>query len=563
MTSKYLAIITLFLCITLSGCKTDTKTDANEDQLNAFISSHLKIVIPMEKEATLAEWAAATTGKPEDYEKVTRIQLKIRQIYSDPAEFAFLDKIKKAGPLTDPVLQRQLDKLHNDYLVNQIDPDLLKQTVELSTAIQEKFNTYRSQIDGNVVTSNQIDEILKSQTDSTKRKTAWLAAKSVAPVIAADIVKLVKLRNKAAQKVGYDNFHILSLKATEQEPAQIDEIFENLFELTKAPYAKMKAELDAVLAANCGIPADQIMPWHYHDAFFQETPLVYGLDLDQFYKGKDIKALSAKFYDGIGLNVESILAVSDLYERPGKNPHAFCIDIDREGDIRILCNIIDNERWMEVQLHELGHAVYDKFHDPKVPYLLRKPTHAFATEGIAMFFGRLSRNPVWMQQMLELSDEQRSEVEKVSDKYATMKQLIFARWAMVMYNFEKQLYANPDQDLNRLWWDTVQKYQLITPPPGRNAPDWAAKIHFNIAPCYYHNYLLGELFASQLHNRLVTEVLKLDSDKDVSYVAQPQVGSYISEHVFAVGAIYNWNDMIERATGEKLNPAHFVKQFVK
>jgi peptidyl-dipeptidase A len=305
------------------------------------------------------------------------------------------------------------------------------------------------------------------------------------------------------------------------------------------------------------------MPWHYHDPFFQETPMVYELDLDTYYKGKDIKELGAGYFAGIGLPVESILANSDLYEREGKNPHGFCTDIDREGDVRILCNIKNNEYWMEVTLHELGHAVYNKYQDPQTPYLLREPAHAFTTEAIAMFFGRLSRNPSWMQQMLKLSDQQRMEIEKVSDKYAQLKQLIFARWAMVMYNFEKQLYANPQQDLNSLWWQTVEKYQLVKKPQGRNKPDWAAKIHFNVAPCYYHNYMLGELFASQLHNYIIQNILKLESDENVSYAGQSKVGDFLAKKVFEAGNLYHWNEMIERATGEKLTPKYFVTQFVR
>ncbi|GAH77922.1 unnamed protein product, partial [marine sediment metagenome] len=82
--------------------------------------------------------------------------------------------------------------------------------------------------------------------------------------------------------------------------------------------------------------------------------------------------------------MESILANSDLYEREGKNPHAFCTDIDKEGDVRILCNLKNNEGWMETLLHELGHAVYDKYQAPQVPYLLRRPAHIFTTEAIAM-----------------------------------------------------------------------------------------------------------------------------------------------------------------------------------
>jgi len=305
------------------------------------------------------------------------------------------------------------------------------------------------------------------------------------------------------------------------------------------------------------------MPWHYHDVFFQETPMVYELDLDTIYKGRDIKDLSAKFFDGLGLNVESILANSDLYEKPGKNPHAFCTDIDKLGDVRILCNIVDTARWMEVTLHELGHAVYSQNHDRATPYLLREPAHSFATEAIAMFFGRLSQNPAWMQQMLGLSDEQRGEIEKVSGKYNQLKQIIFVRWAMVMYNFEKQLYANPDQDLNALWWQMVEKYQFIKKPPQRDKPDWAAKIHFAIAPCYYHNYMLGELLASQLHNYIVTNVLKLESSKGVSYVDKPEVGAYLQKEIFAAGSLYHWNEMIRRATGEELTPKYFVAEFVK
>jgi peptidyl-dipeptidase A len=179
-----------------------------------------------------------------------------------------------------------------------------------------------------------------------------------------------------------------------------------------------------------------------------------------------------------------------------------------------------------------------------------------------MFFGRLSRNPAWMQEMLDLTDGQRAEIEKVSGKYAQLKQLIFARWAMVMYHFEKQLYADPDQNLNRLWWDLVENYQFVKRPPGRDEPDWAAKIHFSAAPCYYHNYMLGELFASQLHGTLVRKVLKIDAGEDVSYVGQKKAGKFIANKVLRMSNVYHWNEMIERATGEPLTARYFVEQFV-
>jgi peptidyl-dipeptidase A len=542
--------------IFMAGCE----KKGNQQQLGKFIENHLSKVQPLFKEANLASWQANISGKEEDYDKSSQLELKVRQIYSDKGDFAFLKKIKESGEITDSLLKRQLEKLYDAYLENQIDPDLLKKTVDLSNKVQKEFNTFRGTIDGQKVTDNQIRDILKEEEDSNKRKAAWLASKQVGNVVAKDIIELVKLRNEAARKVGFDNYHTLSLALGEQDVKELDGIFNELYQLTNEPFKRLKAELDEKLAHKYGVQAADIMPWHYHDPFFQEVPQVYNLNLDLYYENKDVKILAGKFYDGIGLPVDSILAASSLYEQPGKMPHAFCTDIDRLGDIRILCNLKNNEQWIETILHELGHGVYDKYMDYNLPYFLRGPAHTFTTEAIAMIFGRLSKDQAWMKDMLNLTDEQKNEIAQVAGKYAQLKQLIFARWVMVMYNFEKALYANPDQDLNTLWWDMVEKYQFVKRPSGRNEPDWASKIHFAIAPCYYHNYQLGELLASQLNNIIVTRLLK---NPGQSYVGQKQVGDFLKEKVFEPAAEYRWDEMIERATGEKLTPKYFVGQFVK
>ncbi len=537
--------------------------NAKESQLKDFITAHVERVKPLEKQVNLAWWEAAITGDPNAYERSSELTLQIRRIYSDPKEFALLKELKESGQVKDPLLARQLTVLYNGYLANQIEPGLLEQIVALGTRIEQNFSTFRGAIDGRKVTDNEIRQILKEETDSARREKAWLASKQVAPAVADDLVRLVKLRNQAARKLGFDNYHTMTLATGEQDVKELDKLFAELYELTNEPYRRVKAELDRILARKSGVAPDKLMPWHYHDPFFQETPMVYDLDLDVYYEDKDVRELAERFYAGLGLPVTAILADSDLYEREGKNPHAFSTHIDREGDVRILCNLKNNETWMETILHELGHGVYDKYLDFDAPYLLRSPAHAFTTEAIAMFFGRLSRNPAWMQRMLDLSDAQRAEIEKVGAKYAQLKQLIFARWAMVMYNFEKELYANPDRDLATLWWDLVEKYQLVNRPPHRTSPDWAAKIHFTVAPCYYHNYMLGELFASQLHHTLVRDVLGLESDRNVSYVGQEKAGRFLKAKIFQAGDLYHWNTMIERATGEPLTAKYFVEQFVK
>jgi peptidyl-dipeptidase A len=139
--------------------------------------------------------------------------------------------------------------------------------------------------------------------------------------------------------------------------------------------------------------------------------------------------------------------------------------------------------------------------------------------------------------------------------------LIFSRWCQVMLRFEKGMYEQPDQDLNKLWWDLVEKYQGVKRPTGRNAPDYASKIHIVSTPVYYHNYMMGQLFASQVHHAIARKVLKGADPDTAIYVGNKDVGAFMKEKVFAPGRSLSWNALTKFATGEDLNPQAFAADF--
>ena len=128
-------------------------------------------------------------------------------------------------------------------------------------------------------------------------------------------------------------------------------------------------------------------------------------------------------------------------------------------------------------LHELGHSVYSSKNIPaSVPYVLRSESHILTTEGIAMLFERFSKDADWLQAMgVHVPDP--AAFDRAGAKMLRAKLLVFSRWCQVMFRFEKALYDNPDQNLNDLWWNLVEKYQLVRRPDGRLAPDYASKIH--------------------------------------------------------------------------------------
>ncbi len=552
---RYLPVI-LSICL-MPGCK--QSVTYNEREAQEFITSLEDQIIPAYTAMNKAYFQASVTGTDEDYSKSSDLEIRYSKILADSVKFGKVEGFRESEKIHDQLLKRELDVLYNSMIEYQIDTLKMEKLIKAQTDLEQKFSTFRAEINGKKVTDNEVEDILIASTDSKQLESAWLASKKIGSAVADDVKQLVLLRNEIARGLGYKNFHEMSLRINDQDPEEVQQVFDELDELTGAAFRSLKNEMDSVLAIRYHIRKDQLMPWHYQNRYFQEAPKIYDIDLDTYYKGKDILAIVKNYYAGIGLDVEDILSRSDLYEKEGKNQHAYCSSIDKSGDVRILANIRDDYYWTNTMLHELGHAVYDKYIDKDLPFILRDPAHIFTTEAIANFFGGLASNPKWMMKSLDLPEEEVKKIAHDVTNYSRLEKLVFSRWSQVMFRFEKSMYENPDQDLNTLWWDLVEKYQLLNRLENRDEPDWASKIHIAVSPCYYHNYLLGDLLAAQIDAYMAANII---GHKDPCYVGHPEIGEFLIEKIFKPGARYYWNDMIEKATGEKLTAKYYAEQYL-
>ena len=225
----------------------------------------------------------------------------------------------------------------------------------------------------------------------------------------------------------------------------------------------------------------------------------------------------------------------------------------------MLCNLRPNEQWMSTMLHEFGHAAYDKYLDPALPWLLRAPAHTLTTEASAMLFGRLSKNAAWLEHHAGVPAAEARAAGEACALAVREQLLVQTRWCLVMCHMERALYRDPDQDLSKLWWDLVENFQRVTRPEGRSAPDWASKIHFSVAPVYYHNYMLGEIMASQLQRHILEHVVA-ERGGWAAYVTRPEVGAYLIRDLYRPAKLLDWRGTIQRATGSPLHAAPFVEE---
>ncbi len=176
-----------------------------------------------------------------------------------------------------------------------------------------------------------------------------------------------------------------------------------------------------------------------------------------------------------------------------------------------------------------------------------------------MLFERFSKDADWLLAMgVHVPDP--AAFDKAGARMQCAKLLVFSRWCQVMFRFEKALYDNPDQDLNTLWWDLVERYQMVHRPDGRNAPDYASKIHIVSAPAYYHNYLMGQLFADQVLHAIARDVLNGVDPGKANFVGKTAVGDYLKTRIFAPGRSLDWNGLTRHATGADLNAKAFATE---
>jgi peptidyl-dipeptidase A len=498
---------------------------------------------PLAHARNLAVWAAQVDATDENEKRRAEADLAYSDALADPEAFAEVQAQRESDG-ADPLLRRRLDLLYDLMLPRQIPADLRERIVGLEASVAARFSRHRGVVRGEEVDDVAIKRILRESDESNERREAWEASKTVGAEVADDVRELARMRNEAAHGLGYRDWFALAISTSEMDEDRLLETLAAADRVTAEPFARWKSALDERLAERFGCAVADLRPWHYADPFFQEAPPEGSIDLDPYFRDRDVVELANRTFQGLEVDVDPILGRSDLFPRRGKNQHAFCMDVDREGDVRILANLTDDHDSMDTLLHELGHGVYDLGYDQGLDWLLRD-THLVPTEASALLFGALAGEREWLERILGVDAEEAARLEQELGAARAARMLVFTRWVLVMTGFERELYANPDADLDTTWWELVHLHQLVTPSEDRRAPDWAAKIHIALAPVYYHTYLYGAIVAAQIRESLGAEV--------GGVVDRPEAGKLLAERLFAAGLSIRWDHLVQRTTGTPLS----------
>lgn len=471
-------------------------------------------------------WNILLLEDPKWIEQYEKDESEYQNFLSSSETYKQIEKYQKSWKFLSH--KRQLQVLQNDMLEFQTSSQRLNEMSTIWNKLHRKISRYKTPFMKEEYTEIELLSIFRTSNNIQVREELWRSYMNLGVLVQQDLLQLVQLRNEIAQENGYTNFFEMKLHSQELSTEFLISMIKDLREELDPIYKKVKEIVDRELSEFYGIEIKDLRPWHYNHPFFQ-----FVIEPDLQEENIDLGCLKeniASWFEQKNINLRPIISKADLTVSKEKSQANFCLNIDRDRDIRLSCNFGFDIRGFKLLFHELGHAYYETELDDCLPFVVKQP-HIFFSEAIAILFESLPLSIIDIRSL----EKSNSSNNRFSSLMA-FNQIVNFYWTIVVVEFEQKLYENPLQDLNDVWWNLVEDIQLIQRPDDWNSfPSWAAKAHLTTLPVYYHNYLLGDVLASQFKkhlSKLFHSWYSIDSFQ------------YLKEKIIKFGRSKSWKEIL-------------------
>ncbi len=570
--SLFLWIMLLFL----TGCF-DQKKQA-ESILRHYIDRKVELIRNYRMETEVALWNATVSGNESDYQKLIDIELNFNKanqdatnqfspdhffsitqnVFANQQDFELLRKLKFSGLITDTLLGRQLNVLYQAFMGPQIELERYKKIMMSEMKIWQTFSGSKVRIDGKIVLPAKLDSIRRHSTDNLLLQKISSSIQETGQLIAPDIVRMVNDRNEIARMFGYADFYHLSLDEKDQNPEKIKALLHEIERKTRDQFFEAKRVIDKSLAKKFHVTAGELRTWHYNDERTSYLPTSFTTTLDSLLAGHYPIQRTAQFFEGIGLPIQDVIDNSQLKATPETANLTAMVNVDFKNDIRLIAGITNTYDGLIRMMHLGGHASHYKSISDQIPYLLKTP-NIMIGEGVARYFENMASDYIWLRNEMKGGADDQKKVTMVCHHMREVDRLFRCRKLMLLAEFEREIYSNPGQDLDLLWHKLNLNYLGQYYSPKKGSCYWAANKFTTSLSCTIHNFVVADIFAAQLQQTIKKRVLNKTNG---ILQGNKAIGNYLINNLYVYGNVLPWETLVEKATGETLNPEYFVKQLI-
>ncbi len=586
MKNIWLSILT-FLTIGFFACKSENKTNAEPTQeqkdTQAFLDAYSQEYVKLYYASSEAAWKINTEIKEGDTLNAYNSRIADEAFTAFTGSVDNIEKTKKFLSQKDNLTPLQLRQLEVILYTAGSDPqtvaDLVKEKIKASIAQTEKLFGFTFKLYDKEVTTNEIDNILKSETNLQKRLDAWEASKEVGKDLKAGLVNLQRLRNQTVQALDYPDYFSYQVSDYGLTTPEMMDMMKRLNQELRPLFRELHTYARYELAKKYGVKeVPDYLPAHWlPNRWGQDWSSmldVKGLNIDSVLSTKSAEWIvkeGESLYKSLGFPAlpESFWMKSSLYPYPvdstvKKNNHASAWHLDLDKDVRSLMSVEPNAEWFETSNHELGHIYYYiAYSTPKIPPVLRGGANRAFHEALGSMMGMAAMQKPYLAGRGLIPANTKTDSIQIMLKEALNFAVFIPFAAGTMSEFEKALYADnlPESEFNNKWWALVKQYQGIVPPNDRGDQfcDACTKTHINDDAAQYYDYALSYVILFQLHQHIAEKILH-QPPTTTNYFGNKEIGDFLKK-IMSTGATRNWRDVMKEATGEDMNAKALVRYF--
>jgi peptidyl-dipeptidase A len=580
---KTLALLTILGAAALIlSCGGDSAVEAElQAAAQTFLDEYNETYVALYTESAEAEWALNTKIVDGDDTNTQRTEAANRAFAAFTGSVEAIEKtralLEDRDELT-PLQVRQLEAILFLAANNpQTVPELVNERIAAEAKQTENLFGFDFELDGESVSTNQLDEVLRESSDLNQRLEAWNAAKAVGPGLKEGLINLVPLRNGTVQALGFEDFFSYQVSEYDMTTDEMVELNKQFVRELWPLYRQLHTWARYELADRYGEEVPEMLPAHWlPDRWGQEWAAlvsVEGIDLDgrlAEYDAEWLMEQSEAFFVSLGYPElpETFWERSSLYPLPPdapfkKNNHASAWHMDLENDVRSLMSVEADENWWMTVHHELGHIYYYiAYTNPDVPPLLREGANRGFHEAIGYLLGLASMQKSFLQgRGLVEADVETDEIQALLKE--ALDQVVFIPWsAGVMTLFVRDLYQGlTPEEYNQRWWDYKLDLQGIVPPSERptDACDPATKTHINDDAAQYYDYAISYILLHQFHAHIANEILGQDPH-NTDYYGSAEAGAFI-DSILRLGATEDWRSVMLDSLGQEVSAQPMLDYF--
>ena len=229
-------------------------------------------------------------------------------------------------------------------------------------------------------------------------------------------------------------------------------------------------------------------------------------------------------------------------------------------------------------IHEVGHSFYEhqvdsKYQDTMIKRMISSGMHESQSRFFENYLGR--RASFWKtlypklqktfpENLADVSLEQFIKAVNVSKSSlirCDADELTYPIHILIRYEIEKDIFEGiiTDKNLNKVWNKKYEEYLGIKVPS--DSEGILQDIHWSGASFgYFPTYALGSAIGAQLINHLEKTV---DIDTALANNKFKVLTDYLKKNIHCYGALYDYNTILLKATGEKFNPKYYINYLTK